>query len=288
MLPALQASRNGTLVAIASRDEPRAQQLAARHGIPHVCGDYASVIARDDVEAVYIPLVNSSHRHWTLRALRAGKHVLCEKPLAMSGAEAAEMAASARTAGLCLMEAFMYRFHPRMRALAERTAGVRHSHAAFAFPLESPGNYRLDAKLGGGALLDVGCYTLDVTRWLHGGEPDEVAAVAAFDGGVDTSLAVALRFKNATATCWASFRSPEHQELVVVTGTGSEQLEQPFTAWRDPDDPYLLMVEGFADSVLRGAEVPHPPSESVATARLIDRVRAAMRAGSQQTGAPTG
>lgn len=280
VLPAISAASNARAVAIAARNPARAQELASRHGIGRVHADYAAVLDDAEVTAVYIPLVNSHHREWTLRALAAGKHVLCEKPLAMHAAEARELSEAANSADRLLMEAFMYRFHPRMR---EFRAGVHEPHfvhAAFSFQLESPDNYRWRPELGGGALMDVGCYTIDVVRWLLG-EPVTVRAVI---GGepVDTRVGAVMDFAGgAQAVLWASFESAEYQELVVVDGHGSRRLSEPFTAWRNPDDPYRIMVEEFGDAVLTGGEPPRSLADSIATAELIDRVRAAGKTSAQ-------
>jgi predicted dehydrogenase len=240
------------------------------------------VLEDREVDAVYIPLVNRQHREWTLRALAAGKHVLCEKPLAMNALEAEEMAGAARDAGLHLMEAFMYRFHPRTRAFAESIHDPLYVHATFGFTIDDPSNYRMRASLGGGALLDVGCYTVNVSRWILG-EPDGVLATVKRDrsqeDGVDTTVAGLLDFAGgATASVWASFDSPEEQELVVVERERTQRLAMPFSAWRDPDDPYQLMVESFADSVIENHSVAIPPEDSIANMRVLDRIRAAAEA----------
>ena len=239
-------------------------------------GSYERLLEDAEVDAVYVPLVNSLHREWTLKALAAGKHVLCEKPLAMNAAEAEEMAAAAQAAGRVLMEALMYRFHPRIRALREEAGEVIHLAARFGFPLDAPGNYRLDPALGGGALLDVGCYGVSAARWFLG-EPQQVAAVEHREPGeVDLSVSAALRFPGgATATVWGSFESPEDQELVLIGPSGVRHLPQPFTAWRDPDDPYQLMVEAFSEAVLAGRPAPLPPAESIANLRVLDAIRTA-------------
>jgi len=275
-MPAINASRHGALRAIASRDVSRARALAGRHRVGTVHESYEALLADPEVDAIYLPLVNSLHREWTLRALQAGKHVLCEKPLALNAAEGEEMAAAARSAGRILMEAFMYRFHPRMRRLRETAKGVRYLQASFGFPLRDEANYRLQPELGGGALLDVGCYGLDVARWLLG-EPDKVVAVLRpGPTGVDLSASVLLGFPGgATASVWGSFESPEQQELLLVTESDVVRLERPFTAWKDPHDPYRLMVDEFAAAALSGSAPPLPLEDSLAGLRLLDRVRAA-------------
>jgi D-xylose 1-dehydrogenase (NADP+, D-xylono-1,5-lactone-forming) len=228
------------------------------------------------VDAVYIPLVNSLHRELTLRALAAGKHVLCEKPLAMNAAEAEEMAGAAQHEGLHLMEAFMYRFHPRIRAFVEGLHDPLYVHARFGFRLDAQLNYRLVSSLGGGALLDVGCYAVSAARWILG-EPDEVFAKfrgdASSGDAVDMTVSALLHFPaGTTASVWASFESPEEQDLLVVEREHTQQLERPFTP-RDSDNPYQLMVESFADSVFEDRPVEILPSESVANMKVLDRIR---------------
>ena len=271
VVPAIRASSNGRLVAIASRDLARARELASRHGIPRVSASYEAVLEDPEVEAVYIPLVNSLHKEWTLRALDAGKHVLCEKPLGVDAREAEAMAGAAVGAGRHLMEAFMYRFHPRMGALVAGLRDPLHVHASFGFPLRDKANPRLDPALGGGALLDVGCYTVSVARWILG-EPDEVVARARVSR-VDMTVSGLLHFPGGgMATVWASFESPEEQELTVVTRGETHRVERPFTSM-DPD-PYQLMVESFAESVFGDRPVAIPLSESIANMRALDLMRA--------------
>lgn len=264
-----------------SRDPGRARTLAAEFGCRAVEG-YDAVLEDPEVEAVYIPLVNSLHREWGERALRAGKHVLCEKPLAVSVAEAESMAATARAAGRLLMEALMYRFHPRLAAQVEdlRARRLNSVSAWFGFRLVDGANYRLRPELGGGALLDVGVYGLSACRWLLG-EPDEVAAVAQVGPtGVDLTTGAALRFPGGAAGfAWASIAAPESQALEAAGPSGTVRIPEPFTAWRDPEDPYQLMVEAFAQAAREGAPAPLPVADSIATLRLIERVRAAAAIG---------
>ena len=173
----------------------------------------------------------------------------------------------------------MYRFHPRMRAFVESLQGkdLLHVHSTFGFALDDPVNYRLQRELGGGALLDVGCYTVNVARWLLG-EPEVVLAEAHMNEGtgVDMSTSVLLRFPSgATASLWSSFESAEEQRLIAITTDSTVALERPFSAWRDPDDPYQLMVESFADSILGKTPAAIPPAESIANMRVLDRIREA-------------
>lgn len=274
VLPAIQASANGRAVVIGGRDRVRCERMAAEFGVDRVVDGYQAVIEADEVDAVYIPLTNDQHLPWVLRALAAGKHVLCEKPLGMNAAEVERMMVAAEDSGRLLMEAFMYRFHPRLRTLMAGLQEPRHLHATFAFPLDKPGNYRLDPRLGGGALMDVGCYTLSVARWALG-EPVAVSAAARVgETGVDMSVSGWLKFDSgATASFFASFESPEHQVLDLITSRDSIRIEAPFTSYVPPDDPYRLMVEEFAAAVLADRPAPLPPADSLANQRLIDRVR---------------
>jgi D-xylose 1-dehydrogenase (NADP+, D-xylono-1,5-lactone-forming) len=274
VMPAISASGNGRLVAIASRDPARARDLASRHSVARVSATYEALVSDPEVEAVYIPLVNSLHKEWTLRAVAAGKHVLCEKPLGMNAGEAEEMGEAADKAGVRLMEAFMYRFHPRPRAFVQGLRDPMFVHATFGFSLKDPGNYRMRREFGGGALLDVGCYTVSVARWILG-EPDGVAAWTR-GGDVDMTVSALLHFPGgSSAAVWASFESPEEQELTVVTKGGGQRLERPFSSM-DPD-PYRLMVESFGESVLGGGPAAIPVSDSVANMRVLDRIAEAAK-----------
>ena len=274
MLPAIASSGNGRLVALASRSLGRAREAVAAYGGATALDAYEAVLEEPRVDAVYIPLPNSLHAEWAMRALEAGKHVLCEKPIAVDAAQAEAMAATAQRTGRHLMEAFMYRFHPAMREFVAGAADALHVAASFGFTLAGSSDIRAHASLGGGALLDVGCYTVSAARWILG-EPVEVLARARERGGVDMSVSALLTFDGgATASVWASFESPEVQDLTVVTPRGLTRRAEPFTAWRDPDDPYRLMVESFAGSVLRDVPVAIPPAESVANMRALDRIRA--------------
>ena len=272
MIPAIEASRNGRLVSIASRDPARARELASRHSIARVAASYGAVLDDPEVDAVYIPLVNSLHREWTLNALDAGKHVLCEKPLAMNAAEAEDMAAAAQRSGRHLMEAFMYRFHPRTRRFVESVRNPIYVQARFGFTLDKPGNYRLQSALGGGALLDVGCYTVSVARWILG-EPSIVSAHSSMRDAVDMTTSALLGFRGGqTAAVWSSFESAEGQDVTVVTNEAVHRLEMPFNS-REEVDPFQLMVESFADSIIDDRPVAVPLTESIANMRVLDRIR---------------
>jgi predicted dehydrogenase len=272
VIPAIEASRNGRLVSIASRDSARARELDSSHPFARVAASYEAVLEDREVDAVYVPLVNSLHREWTLRALAAGKHVLCEKPLAMNAAEAEEMAAAADRAGRHLMEAFMYRFHPRTRGFVESVRDPLYVQARFGFTMDKPADFRTQPSLGGGALLDVGCYTVSVARWILG-EPSAVTARSQMKNGVDMTTSALLEFPGGqTAAVWGSFESAEGQEVAVVTNDAVQRLENPFSS-REKPDQYQLMVESFADGIIQNRPVEIPMSESIANMRVLDRIR---------------
>jgi D-xylose 1-dehydrogenase (NADP+, D-xylono-1,5-lactone-forming) len=273
LIPALRAAAGAELVGVASRDPERAKELLPDG---RAYRDYQQLLDDPEVGAVYIALPNGLHREWTERALAAGKHVLCEKPLAVTAADAEAMAAAASASGRLLMEAFMYRFHPRLRAVV---AGLREqppnaSWISFGFPLNRPGDIRLDPALGGGALLDVGVYTISLARWIHG-EPEWVRATARGEP-VDMSVSMTLGFPSgARAFLFASFVTPEIQEL----RSGEVRLARPFTAWRDPEDPYQLMVEEFSAAASGGLPAPLPLEDSIANLRVVDGIRRSLDSG---------
>ena len=271
VLEAIAASRNGRVMAMASRDPQRAREMLAPYPEARVFDSYEALLADPRVDLVYNPLPNSLHLPWTLRALEAGKHVLCEKPIGLNALEAEKMAAAASASGNHLMEAFMYRFHPAMRELVARSSNAIHVEASFGFRVGDPRNIRVQQAMGGGALLDVGCYTVSVARWILG-EPDRIVAEARMQDGVDMTTSALLHFPGgSTAAAWCSLEAADVQELMVITPDAVYRRSQAFNA-RDDHDPYRLMVESFADSVIHDRAVEIPLSESIANMRVLDRI----------------
>ena len=225
------------LVAAASRDAAKAAAFAARHGIARHHGSYEALLADTDVQAVYIPLPNTMHAEWAMRAAEAGKDVLCEKPLAMSRAEAQAMFAAARRAGVVLLEGYPWWFQPQTRDLLallhDGSIGrVRSAVAYFGFSLAQPqGNIRMDPALGGGALLDAGCYALSLLRLAFGEAPVRVRADATWSGGapgagVDISLAATLHFadgRRAQMAC--AMDAAMHRRAIIVGEAGAVDTE---------------------------------------------------------------
>jgi len=309
VIPALQRCAMTQVLAVASRDAMRAAQVATTFAIPRHYTSYADLLADPEIDAVYIALPNHLHREWAERAAVAGKHVLCEKPLACNATEAAAMATSAEQSGVRLMEASMYRFHPRMARLREMVASgavgsVRSIYAAFSFTLIAPGNYRLYREMGGGALLDVGCYGVNAATMLVPSSPLEVQAMAEYypDTGADRTLSGLLRFSSgATALIRCGFDAAEQQMLEVVGTAGVIRVPLPFTAWHHdpapiywwhdagwevidipPADHYEQMVTEFARAVLQDAPVPYAPAESVVNMRVLDALARAALSGQRE------
>ncbi len=303
--PAIQASVNGELTAVASRDESVARKFAEEGGFPRWYGTYDALLEDDRVDAVYIPLPNSMHREWAIRAAEAGKHVLCEKPLALTAAECLEMDAAAREHGVKLMEAFMYRFHPRtervIAMVAEGALGeLQMIRSAFTFKLQGPGNIRLLPEMGGGSLMDVGCYCVNVSRTLAGAEPIAVQATSQpAPTGVDARMVGTLRFPNGVLAQFDSALNMARREVCEVAGVDG-WLEVPsaflpgkddatFTEHRGRDgrrehtvpgaDEYQLMVEHFADCVLRDRPVRYGAREAATNMRTIEALYASAAEG---------
>jgi predicted dehydrogenase len=202
------------VTAVAARDPARAREFAAKHGIGTVHDSYDALIADPDVDAIYNPLPNSLHAPWTLRAIAAGKHVLCEKPFTSNESEAAEVADAAKSAGVVVMEAFHYRYHPLARRMQEIAAGelgeLRHVEAATCFPLPRFSDIRYQFDLAGGATMDAGCYAINCIRMLGQGEPAVLDARAKLHGAnVDRAMVADFRFPSGAtgrirASLWSS------------------------------------------------------------------------------------
>jgi predicted dehydrogenase len=187
------------------------------------------------------------------------------------------MAAAAQRSGRHLMEAFMYRFHPRIRSFVQSVRNPLYVQARFGFTLDKPTNYRMRSALGGGALLDVGCYTVSVARWILG-EPSTVHAHSMMGDEVDMTTSALLGFPGGqTAAVWSSFESAEGQELTVVTDEAVHRLDLPFNSPEKPNQ-FQMMVESFGDSVIEDRPVAIPLAESIANMRVLDRIREAAQA----------
>jgi predicted dehydrogenase len=286
------------LVAVAARDRDRAEAFASKHGIPRVHGSYDELLADPDVDAVYNPLPNGLHAEWTIAALEAGKHVLCEKPFTSNADEARHVAAVAGRTGLVVMEAFHYRYHPLMRRAVElcRSGGLgelRRVDAWMQAPLFKPGDIRFRHELAGGAQMDLGAYTTHQVRTLTGREPEVVSARARrHSARVDRWMRAELRFADGTTsrtTVSLYGAVPVRLGFHVVGTEGELKVMNPtlpsmysrFTVRvgdrrrreRFPRTPtYTYQLEAFAAAVLDGAAVLTPPEDSIANMEAIDAI----------------
>jgi predicted dehydrogenase len=295
--PALQVPEVA-IVAIAARDQQRARTFAAKHGILRVHPSYDALIADAEIDAVYVPLPNSLHCEWTLRALHAGKHVLCEKPMAANAPEAERMAAAARDTGRVLFEAFHWRYHPlaeRMKAIVDsgELGTIRHVEAHLCIPLLLPGDIRYRLDLAGGALMDAGCYPVSIVRFLAGAEPEVVGAHARLSSpGVDRAMSADLRFAgNCTGRITCSLLS-----LVLLRASARVRGDTGQMAVLNPiaphfyhrltvrtskgtrrervrgDATYTHQLRAFVAAVRNGTPVPTGPEHGVANMRVIDDI----------------
>lgn len=307
MVPALSTLGGARLLAIAARDHERATALAEPYEIERVYSDYQALIDDPDIECVYIALANDQHREWAERAARGGKHVLCEKPLGRDIAEATAMRDICDAEGVGLMEALMYRFHPRMdmalSMVAQGAIGApRTVEASFCFSLGDLSNYRLRPEQGGGALLDVGGYCVSAARFFFGDEPLTARASARYaDTGADLAVNALLDFSDGRAahiTC--AFDTAEYQRVTVVGTAGSLELPYAYTAWRDDEapilihhgkhvervvapsaDPYAQMADAFGRAAVSDMPIPYGIEESLAVARALNAIAQAARYGEQ-------
>ncbi len=229
------ASRS-TKQAVGSRSQAKASAFAAKYGFPKAHGSYEALFADPEVDAVYISTPHTNHHAETLAALRAGKHVLVEKPMAVMVAEAEEMVAAAKKAGKVLLEAFMYRTHPQTRKIESLLKSgaigvVRTVRSCFTFGLGDSPNIRLDPKLRGGALFDVGCYCINASRMAAGGEPDQIVSTSRVEPqtGVDVNLAASLRFRSgALAHFDVGIRSAYSGSLEILGSEGRIVVPNPW------------------------------------------------------------
>ena len=303
--PAIQGSQHGRVAAIASRDEDRARRYAAELDIGKVYGEYGALLADDDIDAVYIPLPNSLHSEWIERSAEAGKAILCEKPLATSAAEAAHAIEVCERRNIHLMEGFMYRFHPQTLRVQEviksgEIGEVREVHAHLSVNIRRDAdatNIRFQPELGGGALLDMGCYSVSIARMCFASEPERVTGLLRTDNtfGVDMSVAALLEFEAGVALVGGSFEADGNgsykivgtlgsievprgiipgldtragEGLVIVCDKDSNRREEVF----EPVNQYRLMIDAFCEAVLKGEAVPLPPWESLNNMKVLDAI----------------
>lgn len=291
VIPALRKSRFCTVEGIASRAEASARDTAAELDIPRSFGSYESLLASTDIDAVYIPLPNHLHVEWAVKALRAGKHVLCEKPLGMDSAEVRYLQEQAiRHPDLKIMEAFMYRFHPQwieVRRLVDSGAlgEVRAIQSFFSYFNNDPNNIRNKVDLGGGAMMDIGCYCISLSRFLFDAEPDRVCGLMDRDPdfGTDRTFSGMMDFSGRMSTFTCSTQLEGGQRVHVLGTRGRVEILIPFNAPPDASceillqqeketrtvkfdvcDQYTLQGDLFAQSILEKTTTPTPLNDALA------------------------
>ena len=301
VIPAMMRSARSRVVAIASRDEAKARAAAKTLGIPRAYGSYEALLADPEIEAVYNPLPNHLHVPWSIRAAESGKHVLCEKPIALSAAQAAELRDARDRTGVLVGEAFMVRTHPQwleVKRLADSgTIGpLRLVSGHFSYYRRDPLDIRSRPEYGGGALMDIGCYPVTISRWMFGAEPTEVIAQIERDPelGVDRLASALMRFPAGQATFACSGQLVPFQRMELFGTRGRIEIEIPFNA--PPDracrifvddgsalgglsaraielpvvDQYALQADAFSDAIRGRGAVPVTVDDGVANMAVID------------------
>lgn len=308
LIPAIRQSRFAELVAVASRDLDRANiladSLADNTASPLVFGSYEELLASDRIDAVYIPLPNHLHVPWSIRALEAGKHVLCEKPLGLNSGEVAQLQDVAnRFPKLLVMEAFMYRFHPqwlRVRELIDSGAlgQIEHVQASFTYNNTDPENVRNMSGIGGGGLMDIGCYCISAARFVFGKEPLRVVGNLDWDPefGTDRHASGMLDFGQGMATFQCSTQSHSSQMVKIIGDKGTLEVENPF--FRRDGIPsrlflyrsdvaeaivigsfnhYVAQVDAFSQAALNQLAAPTAVGDALGNMKVIDAIFASDR-----------
>lgn len=302
VIPAILSGERGLVAAIASRDASRAAEVAARFSIPRSYGSYEALLTDPAIDAIYNPLPNHLHVEWTVKALNAGKHVLCEKPLGISATETQVLIDARDRSQKRVIEAFMVRHHPqwhRVRELvrAGRIGSIRSIQSAFMFTVLDPNNVRNQAQLGGGALYDVGCYPLVTARYIFGVEPARAIALINRDAhlGVDTLTGGLLEFPGGGQLVFScAFRAAAYQRVTILGSDGRIDMPVPFTPAKDMAcrividsgknldgtsaefedfpavDQYALQCDAAATAFLGETPQEFPIEDGIATMRVID------------------
>jgi xylose dehydrogenase (NAD/NADP) len=305
LIPAIRAAERAELVGVASRSQQRAEAYAAEWGIPRVHGSYQSLLDDPDVDVIYISLPNSLHAEWAVRAAKAGKHVLCEKPLAISVAECDQILAAARSAGVVAVEAVMCLHHPLLaearRLVDEGAVGrVRLVRGSLCISLDRPDDVRWKPELGGGALWDVGSYPVSFIRWVAG-EPEEVFGWQVLaESGVDETFCGLLRYRSGVLGAFdCGFRSPWRSEAQVFGTEGTLTIKQSYAIDGESRillsresgeeelsvkdiDVYQCEVEALTAAVLDGAPLPVSLMSSRANVATIAALYESARSGLPQ------
>ncbi|WFS63182.1 Gfo/Idh/MocA family oxidoreductase [Pseudodesulfovibrio thermohalotolerans] len=308
VIPGMRQASNCEVTAIASRDEDRARRAALELNIPKAYGSYEDLLGDPDIDAVYIPLPNHLHTPWAKAALEAGKHVLCEKPVALTSDEAQTLLdAAAEHPKLKIMEAFMYRFHPQWIKTAElvRSGAIGETTAIqsfFSYYNDDPANIRNMADIGGGGLMDIGCYSISLSRLIFDSEPERVAGFSDIDPEFNTDRLFSgmMDFGGRISSFTCSTQLTPYQQVDIFGTTGRIQIPIPFNA--PPDRPciillqddaagvietitfdaydqYAIQAELFAEAILENTDVPTPLSDAFDNMHVLETLARSARLG---------
>jgi len=307
VIPAMQKGKYCQINAIASMDYNKAKNSADKLGIAKAYGSYEELLKDDKIDAIYIPLPNHLHVEWSIRSLKAGKHVLCEKPLGMNYKETGTLQKTAMEyPKQKVMEAFMYRHHPQIQKTRELidsgTIGdLKNIHTMFSYYNVDPQNIRNMANIGGGGLMDIGCYCISISRFLFGSEPKRACAVMDFDPKmkIDRFVSAVLEFKDGAANISCSTQQRFHQFAEIMGTKGRIRIDFPFTPAPevpakiiiqtdsnteeisfDICDQYTIQGDLFSRAILEDTEVPTPLEDGIANMKVIDAIKESSRANS--------
>ena len=295
----MQAGKYCDIVAIASRNKAQAQEVASRLKIPVVYGSYDELLSDPNIDAIYIPLPNHMHVEWAIKCVQAGKHVLCEKPIALSSTQAGQLLQVAQAnPAIKVMEAFMYRFHPQwVRAKQLVNDGgvgeLKTVQSFFSYYNVDPNNIRNILEMGGGGMMDIGCYCVSLARFIFNSEPVQVMGNVAFDPVLrtDTLASGILEFSTGTSTFTCSTQLMPYQRVNILGTEGRIEIEIPFNApplsatrlWLhnkngseeisfEPVDQYTIQGDLFSTAILNNKPAPTPLEDAVNNMKVIEAV----------------
>jgi predicted dehydrogenase len=300
VIPAMQLSKHCEVNAISSRNLSTAERAAEKLGIARSYCTYEELLEDPDIDAVYIPLPNHLHLPWILKSMRAGKHVLCEKPITLNAEEAQQIhEESKKYTDIKFMEAFMYRFHPRWKRTYQllrngEIGTLKCIHSFFSYYNDDPDNIRNIADMGGGGLMDIGCYSISLSRFLFGEEPVTVKGIMENDPtfNVDRLTSGLLQFSSGTSIFTCSTQSYKDQFIIAYGTDGKIEMDWPFNPETDsittlhitdnngqrieefpPSNHFTIQADLFAESILQDKKVPTPFDDAIANMSVIDRLR---------------
>ena len=306
VIPAMQQGTYCEVTAIASRTLEKAQAAANKLGIPKVYGSYEKLLGDPNIDAIYNPLPNHLHVPWSIKALQAGKHVLCEKPIALTSAKAQELVDAAKKyPHLKVMEAFMYRFHPqwqraRQLVIEGKIGKLRTIHSFFSYYLDDPNNIRNIADFGGGGMLDIGCYMISLARFIFGTEPKRVFGIVEYDPQFNTDRLASgiLEFGHGTSTFTVGTQLSSYQRVHIFGIKGRVEIDIPFNAPSDQPckiwyqhgteseeilldvcNQYEIQGDLFSQAVLNNTDVPTPIEDAVANLKVIEAIFRSAKSG---------